>query len=146
MGGRITQVHCFGAQRHEANKALPLFQSRLVNGGSIQAFGGEQFQCFAGTTASARLGGSVPACGRIVVDDLTTGLLAGVPSTYLSNGLDAQQEFAATGSAPGMVADDSMNNAVFSMPEVIRVQASDKMWVKFSWTRADGIRDVRALL
>ena len=98
-------------------------------------------QCFAGTTASARLGGSVPACGRIVVDDLTTGLLAGVPSTYLSNGLDAQQEFAATGSAPGMVADDSMNNAVFSMPEVIRVQASDKMWVKFSWTRADGIRD-----
>ena len=98
-------------------------------------------QCFAGSTSSARLGGSVSACGQIVVDDVTSTLLGGVPSSYMSNGFDAQQEFAGTASAPGIVGDDAMNNAVFSLPEVIRVQASDKMWVKFSWTRTDGIRD-----
>ncbi|WP_175963305.1 hypothetical protein [Burkholderia pyrrocinia] len=96
-------------------------------------------QCFAGTTAVARLGGGVPACSRLVVDDVASGALnAGVPAAYLNNGMSSQQEF---GTAPGIVADDAMNNASFSLPEVIRVVAGDTMWVKLSWTRADGIRD-----
>ncbi|WP_321873660.1 hypothetical protein [Burkholderia ubonensis] len=96
-------------------------------------------KCFAGTTAAARLGGSVAACSQLVVDDVASGALnAGVPSTYLNNGMSAQQEF---GTSPGIVADDAMNNASFSLPEVIRVVAGDAMWVKLSWTRADGVRD-----
>ncbi|WP_096476427.1 hypothetical protein [Burkholderia stabilis] len=95
-------------------------------------------QCFAGSTGAARTGGNVSACGRIFVDDVASGALnAGVPAAYLNNGMSVDQEFG----TPGIVADDAMNNASFSLPEVIRVVAGDTMWVKLSWTRTDGIRD-----
>lgn len=101
--------------------------------------------CFGGSsTASARLAGSIAACGQILVDDVASGnLQSGVPATYLSNGATAEQEFASTpaGGTPGIFADDAMNGAVFSLPEVIRVQAADKLWIKVSWTRTDTIRD-----
>lgn len=100
-------------------------------------------QCFAGSTGAARTGGNVSACGRIFVDDVASGALnAGVPAAYLNNGMSVDQEFGApAGGTPGIVADDAMNNASFSLPEVIRVVAGDTMWVKLSWTRSDGIRD-----
>ncbi|KUY55246.1 hypothetical protein [Burkholderia sp. RF2-non_BP3] len=100
-------------------------------------------QCFAGSTGAARAAGNVPACGRIFVDGVASGALnAGVPAAYLNNGMSVDQEFGAhAGGAPGIVADDAMNNASFSLPEVIRVVASDTMWVKLAWTRTDGIRD-----
>ncbi|WER46054.1 hypothetical protein CupriaWKF_00225 [Cupriavidus sp. WKF15] len=95
-------------------------------------------QCFGGSsTASARQSGSIAACSQIVVDDVAPGVRqAGVPATYLSNGANVDQDLGA-----GIVADDAMNGAVFSLPEIIRVQAADKVWIKVSWTRADGIRD-----
>ncbi len=95
-------------------------------------------QCFGGSsTASARQGGSIAACSQIVVDDVAPAALqAGVPATYLSNGANFDQDLGA-----GIVADNAMNGAVFSLPEIIRVQAADKVWIKVSWTRADGIRD-----
>lgn len=102
-------------------------------------------QCFEGSsTASARMNGDVAACDRVFVDDVAPGdRLAGVPSVYLSNGASAEQEFgpALGGGTPGIFADDLMNGAAFSLPEVIRVQAADKLWIKLSWTRTDGIRD-----
>ncbi|MET3820751.1 hypothetical protein ACVK00_002344 [Burkholderia sp. PvR073] len=101
-------------------------------------------QCFAGSTGAARADGKVPACGQIFVDDVASGALnTGVPAAYLNNGMSVDQEFGAPagGGAPGIVADDAMNNASFSLPEVIRVVAGDTMWVKFAWTRTDGIRD-----
>ncbi|RQS23428.1 hypothetical protein [Burkholderia sp. Bp8998] len=101
-------------------------------------------QCFAGSTGASRTGGKVPACGQIFVDDVASGALnPGVPAAYLNNGMSVDQEFGAPagGGAPGIVADDAMNNAGFSLPEVIRVVAGDTMWVKLAWTRADGIRD-----
>ncbi|WP_354684881.1 hypothetical protein [Cupriavidus necator] len=102
-------------------------------------------QCFGGSsTATARVDGNVPACSRIFVDDVDAGALQpGVPPSYLNNGADAEQEFAMPqgASAPGIFADDAMNGATFSLPEVIRVQATDKLWIKLSWTRTDGIRD-----
>ncbi len=102
-------------------------------------------QCFgSGSTASARTGGSIAACGKIFVDDVPAGSLqSGVPAKYLSHGASAEQEFgpASGGNAPGIFADDAMNGANFSLPEVIRVQAADKLWIKVSWTRTDGIRD-----
>lgn len=102
-------------------------------------------QCFAGSTGASRIGGSVPACGQIFVDDVAAGArISGVPSSYLNNGLNANQEFAATsGGTPGLFADDAMNNASFSLPEIIRLASSsgDKLWVKLAWTRTDGIRD-----
>ncbi|NIF43475.1 hypothetical protein F3J14_21795 [Burkholderia sp. Tr-862] len=101
-------------------------------------------QCFAGSTGAARADGKVPACGLIFVDDVASGALNnGVPAAYLNNGMSVDQEFGAPagGGAPGIVADDAMNNASFSLPEVIRVVAGDTMWVKFAWTRTDGIRD-----
>ncbi|EKZ95679.1 hypothetical protein D769_28937 [Cupriavidus sp. HMR-1] len=95
-------------------------------------------QCFAAsTTASARLSGSVAACEQIIVDDVAPGaLMAGVPSSYLSNGANAEQDLGSS-----IVGDDGMTGAVFSLPEIIRVQSTDKVWIKVSWTRADGIRD-----
>lgn len=100
-------------------------------------------QCFAGSTGASRVAGNVPACAGIFVDDVASGALnAGVPSTYLNNGMSAEQEFGSSpGGTPGIVADNAMNNASFSLPEVIRVTASDTMWVKLAWTRTDGIRD-----
>ncbi|KVG59995.1 hypothetical protein [Burkholderia territorii] len=100
-------------------------------------------QCFAGSTGAARAAGNVSACGRIFVDGVASGALnAGVPAAYLNNGMSVDQEFGAhAGGTPGIVADDAMNNASFSLPEVIRVVASDTMWVKLAWTRTDGIRD-----
>lgn len=100
-------------------------------------------QCFAGSTVASRVAGNVPACAGIFVDDVASGALnAGVPSTYLNNGMSAEQEFGSSpGGTPGIVADNAMNNASFSLPEVIRVTASDTMWVKLAWTRTDGIRD-----
>jgi len=103
-------------------------------------------QCFAGSTGAGRIGGSVPVCGQIFVDDVASGARIGtVPSAYLNNGMTADQEFgpASGGGTPGMFADDAMNNASFSLPEIIRVNSStgDKLWIKLSWTRADGIRD-----
>lgn len=100
-------------------------------------------QCFGGTTSAARLGGKVPACSQIVVDDVASGALnPNVQSPYLNNGMTVDQEFGpSTSGTPGIVADDAMNNATFSLPEVIRVVASDQLWIKLSWTRADGIRD-----
>lgn len=100
-------------------------------------------QCFAGSTGASRVDGNVPACAGIFVDDVASGALnAGVPSTYLNNGMSAEQEFGSSpGGTPGIVADNAMNNASFSLPEVIRVTASDTMWVKLAWTRTDGIRD-----
>jgi len=101
-------------------------------------------QCFTGSTGAARADGKVPACGLIFVDDVASGALnTGVPTAYLNNGMSADQEFGAPagGGTPGIVADDAMNNASFSLPEVIRVVAGDTMWVKIAWTRTDGIRD-----
>ncbi|MBS6359138.1 hypothetical protein [Burkholderia sp.] len=100
-------------------------------------------QCFAGSTGASRVAGNVPACAGIFVDDVASGALnAGVLSTYLNNGMSAEQEFGSSpGGTPGIVADNAMNNASFSLPEVIRVTASDTMWVKLAWTRTDGIRD-----
>lgn len=101
-------------------------------------------QCFTGSTGAARTGGKVPACGLIFVDDVASGALnTDVPTAYLNNGMSADQEFGAPagGGTPGIVADDAMNNASFSLPEVIRVVAGDTMWVKIAWTRTDGIRD-----
>ncbi|WP_296224288.1 hypothetical protein [Ralstonia sp. UBA689] len=102
-------------------------------------------QCFAGSTGAARIGGSVPACAQIFVDDVAAGArIGGVPASYLNNGLNANQEFATTsGGTPGMFADDAMNNASFSLPEIIRVMSStgDTLWIKLAWTRTDGIRD-----
>ncbi|KVQ54921.1 hypothetical protein WT21_03905 [Burkholderia territorii] len=100
-------------------------------------------QCFAGSTGAARAAGNVSACGRIFVDGVASGgLNAGVPAAYLNNGMSVDQEFGAhAGRTPGIVADDAMNNASFSLPEVIRVVASDTMWVKLAWTRTDGVRD-----
>lgn len=103
-------------------------------------------QCFAGSTGAARTGGSVPVCGQIFVDDVASGaLINGVPSAYLNNGLTADKEFgpALGGGAPGLFADDAMNNASFSLPEIIRVASSsgDTLWIKLAWTRADGLRD-----
>lgn len=103
-------------------------------------------QCFAGSTGAARTGGSVPVCGQIFVDDVTSGaLINGVPSAYLNNGMTADQEFgpASGGGNPGLFADDAMNNASFSLPEIIRVTSSsgDTLWIKLAWTRADGLRD-----
>ncbi|RQR32930.1 MULTISPECIES: hypothetical protein [unclassified Burkholderia] len=101
-------------------------------------------QCFAGSTGASRTGGKVSACGLLFVDDVAAGALnTGVPAAYLNNGMSVDQEFGAPagGGTPGIVADDAMNNASFSVPEVIRVVASDTMWVKLAWTRTDGIRD-----
>ncbi|WP_026201306.1 hypothetical protein [Cupriavidus sp. UYPR2.512] len=102
-------------------------------------------QCFGGSsTGNARMEGNVAACSQIFVDEVASGnLQAGVPAAYLSNGASAEQEFGPgpSGSAPGIFADDEMNGAVFSLPEIIRVQAADKVWMKLSWTRTDGIRD-----
>lgn len=103
-------------------------------------------QCFAGSTGAGRIGGSVPVCGQIFVDDVASGaLITGVPSSYLNNGLTADQEFgpATGGGTPGLFADDAMNNAKFSLPEIIRVASStgDTLWIKLAWTRADGLRD-----
>ena len=106
-------------------------------------------QCFAGSTGATRTGGNVAGCDQIFVDDVAGGArINGVPTSYLNNGLDAQQEFATTaGGTPGIFIDDAMNNAVFSLPEIIRVSSSspsspaDTLWIKLSWTRADGLRD-----
>ena len=103
-------------------------------------------QCFAGSTGAGRTGGSVPVCGQIFVDDVTSGArISGVPSAYLNNGMTADQEFgpATGGGTPGLFADDAMNNASFSLPEIIRVASNsgDTLWVKLAWTRADGLRD-----
>nr|WP_311527115.1 hypothetical protein [uncultured Ralstonia sp.] len=106
-------------------------------------------QCFGGSTAATRTSSNAPAaCHQILVDDVPAGSLStGVPATYLSNGLNSDQEFGPSSSGtPGIVADDAMNNASFSTPEIIRLIANsqgviDRLWVKFSWTRADGIRD-----
>ncbi len=117
--------------------------SNLPSASDLAALQGALNQCFAGSTGAARTGGSVSACGRIFVDDVASGALnAGVPAAYLNNGMSVDQEFGApAGGTPGIVADDAMNNASFSLPEVIRVVASDTMWVKLAWTRSDGIRD-----
>lgn len=95
-------------------------------------------KCFGGSsTASARLSGGIAACQQIVLDDVAPSARQALPySTYLSNGANAQQDLAS-----GIVGDDAMNGAVFSLPELIRVQAADKVWIKISWTRTDGIRD-----
>ena len=103
-------------------------------------------QCFAGSTGAGRTGGSVPVCGQIFVDDVASGArINGVPSAYLNNGMTADQELgpATGGGTPGLFADDAMNNASFSLPEIIRVASSsgDTLWVKLAWTRADGLRD-----
>nr|WP_282512585.1 hypothetical protein [Burkholderia cepacia] len=117
--------------------------SNLPSADDLAALQSALNQCFAGSTGAAREGGSVAACGRIFVDDVASSALnSGVPTAYLNNGMSAAQEFGApAGGTPGIVADDAMNNASFSLPEVIRVVASDTMWVKVAWTRSDGIRD-----
>jgi len=105
-------------------------------------------QCFSGSTGATRTGGTVPACGNIFVDDVAAGSLStSIPpnnTKYLSNGVTKDQEFfgpAPSGGTPGIFADDAMNGAVFSLPEVINVIAPDKLWIKLSWTRTDAIRD-----
>jgi len=117
--------------------------SNLPSASDLAALQRALNQCFAGSTGAARTGGSVSACGQIFVDDVASGALnAGVPAAYLNNGMSVDQEFGApAGGAPGIVADDAMNNASFSLPEVIRVVAGDTMWIKLAWTRSDGIRD-----
>ncbi|KAG8152590.1 hypothetical protein [Burkholderia catarinensis] len=112
--------------------------SNLPSAGDLAGLQRAFNQCFAGSTGASRTAGKVPACAQLVVDDVASGALnAGVPVAYLNNGMSADQEFGAR----GIVADDAMNNASFSLPEVIRVVAGDTMWVKLAWTRADGIRD-----
>ncbi|RGE46568.1 hypothetical protein DZC30_01990 [Comamonas testosteroni] len=95
-------------------------------------------QCFASpSTGSTRLQGSVAACKNIVVDDAASGsLLPNVPSKYLSNGQNAEMDLGSP-----VIADEGMNGAVFGLPEIIRVQGSDKVWIKLNWTRTDGLRD-----
>ncbi|TCW78935.1 hypothetical protein C5O80_31785 [Burkholderia sp. SRS-46] len=117
--------------------------SNLPSASDLVGLQGALNQCFAGSTGASRTGGKVAACGQIFVDDVASGALnAGVPAAYLNNGMSAAQEFGASpGGAPGIMADDAMNGASFSLPEVIRVAASNTMWVKLAWTRTDGIRD-----
>ncbi|KUE89939.1 hypothetical protein ASL20_05375 [Cupriavidus necator] len=122
---------------------VPVPVSALPAASNLAALQAAFNQCFGGSsTATARLNGEVAACGKIFVDDVDSGVRqAGVPSAYLNNGASAEREFAQGGSAPGIFADDMMNGAAFSLPEVIRVQATDKLWIKLSWTRTDGLRD-----
>lgn len=95
-------------------------------------------QCFASpSTGNSRFQGQVAACKNLIIDDVPSGQkLPGVPAKYLSNGLNAEMDLGSP-----MIADNGMNGAIFSQPEIIRVQASDKLWIKLNWTRSDGMLD-----
>jgi len=122
--------------------------SNLPTASDLSALQSAFNKCFAGSTGAMRTNSSIAACTQLIVDDVPSGSLnTNAASTYLNNGQDASHDFGAAGSTPGIAADDAMNNATFSLPEVIRVMVPAKqgdpykMWIKLSWTRADGIRD-----
>ncbi|MEB0138866.1 MULTISPECIES: hypothetical protein [unclassified Undibacterium] len=78
-------------------------------------------------------------CGGLLVDDVTAPLLAGVPSAYLAGGSSGSAQFSS------LINDAGMDNAVFSLPQIIRVNSTDsqgnvnKVWLNFTWVRSDGL-------
>src|SRR6185437_9889592 len=48
IGWRITQIDGFGGLRYEADQPLTFLQSRVVDGGAVQALGGKEFKRLAG--------------------------------------------------------------------------------------------------
>ncbi len=49
VGRRVGQIHRFSGFRHHADQALAFAHPRIMDGGAVEAFGGEQFQHLAGT-------------------------------------------------------------------------------------------------
>ena len=48
IGGRVRQIHRLGGFGDQADQALALLQAGVVDGGAVEAFGGEQLQHLAG--------------------------------------------------------------------------------------------------
>lgn len=95
--------------------------------------------CF-NSTAAARLSStaSPAACSKLAVDDVT-GVLSGMPTTFLNSGQNVDQFF------NPYVSDDGMNKAQFLLPEIVRIQGTDasgavnKVWANIAWVRQDGL-------